>query len=98
MRLTIVPEDGAITIDGESYILDLSHMDPEIHAVQWYDTYGEIERKDPITKKMTSNQEISSIDEFQNIISAWQAEKDRIAALTVQQNTPIGNEPNVVID
>lgn len=46
MRLTIVPSDGAVYKDGKSYAqLDLSCAPENLHALQWYDTYGEIEFK-----------------------------------------------------
>ena len=97
MKFTIVPEDNAVTVNGEGYGgLDLSFIDPTIHAVQWYDTYGEIERKDPLTKRMTGNEEITSFDEFQLAIAAWQAKKDEIAVAAVKQNIPVGGEPNVI--
>lgn len=99
MRITIIPDDKTVTVDGEGYgNLDLSFIDPTIHAIQWYDTHGEIERRDPVTKKMTSNEEIMSIDGFQQALTVWQNEKDRIAAELIKQNTPIGNEPHVVIE
>ena len=46
MRITIIPVDGAVYVDGYSYSnLDLSGcgIPNEIHALQWYDTYGEVE-------------------------------------------------------
>jgi hypothetical protein len=46
MRITIIPVDGAVYIDGTSYSkLDLSFVPSGIHALQWYETYGEIEYK-----------------------------------------------------
>jgi hypothetical protein len=93
MRVTILPDDNSVSVDGEGYgNLDLSFMDVTIHAVQWYDTYGEIERKDPVTKKMTGNEEITSFDQFQQVITVWQAEKDRVAAeiaAVARQNIPV---------
>jgi hypothetical protein len=81
MRVTILPDDNSVSVDGEGYGgLDLSFMDADVHAVQWYDTHGEVERKDPVTKKMTGNEEITSLDQFQQAITAWQAEKDKVAA------------------
>jgi len=81
MRVTILPDDKSVSVDGEVYSdLDLSFLDPTIHAVQWYDTHGEIERKDPVTKRMTSNEDTTSFDAFQPAVTAWQAKKDEIAA------------------
>jgi hypothetical protein len=46
MRLTIIPEDGSVYKDNYSYSnLDLSFVPSNVHAFQWYDTYGEIEFK-----------------------------------------------------
>ena len=94
MRVTIVPVDGLVNIDGLRYLgLDLSFIPNNVHAVQWYDTYGEVEIKDPVTGKMISNDDINSLDSYQPAIDAWnsaklaeeaaavkKAEEDRMAA------------------
>ena len=100
MRVTILPDDNIVSVDGEIYDnLDLSFLDSTIHAVQWYDTHGEIEHKDPITKRMTENEEITSFDEFQPAIVAWQAKKDETAAaIAAAQNNLADDEPNVVAE
>jgi hypothetical protein len=44
MKLTIIREDGAVYKDGYSYSrLDLSSVPANVHALQWYETEGEIE-------------------------------------------------------
>jgi hypothetical protein len=96
MKLTIVPEDGVVTLDGESYAnLNLSFLDPTIHAVQWYGTHGEVEHKDPVTGKMTANREIQNIDEFQQAITVWQAAKD-MEESSLEAEKLVGNAPNVI--
>jgi hypothetical protein len=87
MRLTIVRDDGRVNIDGISFSgLDLTFIDAAIHAVQWYDTHGEVEIKDPTTGRMLVNELITSIETFQPAIALWQAEKkaqeeaDKVAA------------------
>jgi uncharacterized protein YprB with RNaseH-like and TPR domain len=46
MRLSIIISDGTVVKDGVALTgLDLSFVDTSIHALQWYDTYGEIEYK-----------------------------------------------------
>jgi len=43
-RLTIIPSDGAVYIDVDVYLnLDLSFIDPTVHALQWRDGAGWIE-------------------------------------------------------
>lgn len=49
MKLTIVPVDGTVLIDGVGYTnLDLSRAEvpQEVHALQWYANAGTIENKD----------------------------------------------------
>ena len=55
MRLTIIPSDGAVYEDGKAYLNLVWEGTPaDVHALQWYDTYGNIEYddgrpNDPIT-------------------------------------------------
>lgn len=57
MRLTIIPIDNAVYVDGECRIpLDLSGcgIPSDIHALQWYQTRGWVEFSDdgdPFTTK-----------------------------------------------
>jgi len=73
MRITIIPEDSTVSIDGVGYNgLDLSAIDPSVHAVQWYDTEGEVEIKDA-RGRMVENREITSFDDFAFVIPLWEA-------------------------
>ena len=77
MRVTIIPADGFVSVDGKGYgELDLSFINPSIHAVQWYGESGEVEVKNPATGKMVENREITSLDDFQSAIAAWQAARE----------------------
>lgn len=85
MRVTIIPSDGFVSIDGYGFSgLDLSGIDASVHAVQWYDTHGEIEVKDPVTKKMVANTEITSLEQFQAAINVWNAKKEKVLAAEAQ--------------
>ena len=43
-KLTIVPIDGLISIDGQGYTeLSMTDVPEDIHALQWYGKGGEIE-------------------------------------------------------
>lgn len=67
MRLTIVPDDKVVIVDGEGYFdVDVSSLDANIHAIQWYDTHGEIEFKDE-----TNNEKIEDISFCGPVVSAW---------------------------
>jgi hypothetical protein len=76
MRVTIIPTDGFVSVDGAGYgDLDLSSIDPSVHAVQWWGEAGEVEVKNPSTGKMVENRGITSLDDFQVALDAWQAAK-----------------------
>lgn len=93
MRLTIIPADGFVSIDGVGFgKLDLSFMAASVHAVQWYETHGEIEVKDPVTGRMVANEVITSIDAFQPAIDAWQAAKTAEEAAAAEAAEALANQ------
>jgi hypothetical protein len=101
MRVTIIlTDDASVAVDGEGYGgLNLSFMDPAIHAVQWYDTRGVVEYKDLVTGDMVSNQEITDFTPYQQAITVWQAEKERVAAeMAAARARVIGGQPNVIAE
>jgi hypothetical protein len=76
MRVTIIPTDGFVSIDGEGYNnIDLSFMDANIHALQWYTTDGEIERKNS-RGQIVTNEEITDLTPYQPALDAWQTIKE----------------------
>jgi len=96
MKVTIIPVDGVVSVDGVGFGgIDLSSLDPSIHAVQWYDTYGEVEYKDVFANAETTkpqNQFITSFAEYEPVLVLWQAAKDAEAAASVvfAADQPIG--------
>jgi hypothetical protein len=84
MRATIIPADTFCSVDGVGYVgVDMTTVNPTVHAVQWYGTHGEVESQDPLTGKMASNDAISSLDSFELVLeSYWQI---RAAADAEQQ-------------
>ena len=73
MRLTVVPSDKIIIKDGKEYkVTDLSYLDSNIHAIQWYDDKGEIEYVDG-----TSNLEITDITPYNQCVTDWEAAKTK---------------------
>jgi hypothetical protein len=68
MRLIIVLVDGAVYVDGVSYSnLNLSFVPAEVHALQWYDTYGEIEFK----RSFVDGQLIHPVNQMLTELPAW---------------------------
>lgn len=75
MRLIIVVDDGFVSVDDEGYEkIDLGQLKQNnIHAIQWYETYGQIEYRDA-----SPNLDIDSIDEFSWVIDLWNQRKYEI--------------------
>ena len=51
--------------------INLSFISANVHAIQWNDTYGEIETRDPTTGKILTNIEITDISPYQAAINSW---------------------------
>ena len=65
MRLTVVPSDKVVIKDGKEYtVSDLSYLDSNIHAIQWYDDKGEIEYVDD-----TANLAITDITPYNQCVT-----------------------------
>ena len=77
MRVTIIPEDQTILVDGEALKFPFT-ADSMIHAIQWYGNYGTIE------KKIGSAEQFDDFGIVQPFITLWQTRKDEIAALEAQ--------------
>lgn len=82
MRLTIIPSDGYVAVDGAPKVqpLDLSGcgIPADVHALQWYENRGWIEFRDddgPFTPK-PANQEITELPQWANacvaVHAAWE--------------------------
>lgn len=78
MKLTIIPEDGYIAVDGEGFTgLDMTGVAENIHAVQFDGNEGWIEFK----RNATPPQRIVTVHQFQAIINRHAALKAEQAAL-----------------
>ena len=69
MRVTIIRDDNLIIIDGRQIQVDLSDMPADLHAVQWEENHGHIERQGWM------NQPIDSLADFQMWIERWNVAK-----------------------
>jgi len=68
MRVTIIPQDSVIGVDGVFYQVDMTGVRAGVHAVQFDGAAGEIEFSD----KTNMNEPIDDLTEFQVIIDRWQ--------------------------
>jgi hypothetical protein len=75
MRVTIIADDGIILVEGQPEKVDLSTLNEEIHAVQWYGTVGEVEYKtDYVENTRKPNERISDFSPYQKFVDLWMVE------------------------
>lgn len=83
-RITIINEDKAMYIDGEAYSnLDVSSMPSELHALQWFDTFGHIEF---FTHPDGTTQANEAITELPSWVNPIKIEWDKAKAAKEQQD------------
>lgn len=76
MRVTIIPADGTVIKDNVAYTeLTFTLNEPNIHAVQWYDTFGEVELMDA-RGRIVENRAITDLSPYQSALTAWQDRHD----------------------
>lgn len=87
MRVTIIKDDNAVSIDGVRYSVDCSTLPRDFHVLQWDGSRGEIEfvshmyANDPTTWHKKPNQMLTDIASYQRFLEAWQhakAEDDKV--------------------
>lgn len=81
MRVTIIPADRIVLIDGIGFNnIDMAAMPTDIHAIQWFGDYGDVEIKDPATGRIVQNKTINSLAPYQFALLAWENAKTIAAA------------------
>lgn len=79
MKVTIIPADGVVTIDGRSIDgLDLKQFS-NVHAVVWDGTRGEVQVLDK-NGRISANVSITSLDAYAPAIAAWEAARQVLDA------------------
>jgi len=76
MRLTIIKDDNCVVKDSVAVnVTDVSYVPANVHAVQWYDSKGEVEYNDG-----TANLEITELGIYAQASTDHQAALDAEAA------------------
>jgi hypothetical protein len=102
MRVTIINLDNSVAINGKTYKdLDFTGFPDNIHAIQWYSTYGEIEYVVGDDGVKPPNQKIQSLEPYQNVLDKWeeaeQLELENIANLTPTKEQIITGKRNTLL-
>jgi hypothetical protein len=78
MRVTIVVPDNKVSVDGYPQTVDCAELAAEgKHAVQWYDTMGEVEFASTFDQKTMQtnrlpNEIITDFSAYQPYVDAWE--------------------------
>jgi hypothetical protein len=100
MRVTIVVDDNIVLVDGKPAHVDLSPLiEDHIHAVQWYDSKGEVEfRADDPMGDREPNERITDFSPFQSYVEKWKLQREadeRSARETQARMEEIGKQSKV---
>lgn len=83
MKISIIPADKTIVIDGVALVFDFPIFSTKVHAIQWNGTSGNIE----YTKgAATWFDNIAIVEPF---IEAYNAEKARLDAIAAANAAPV---------
>ncbi len=77
MFVTIINEDKYVSVDGIGYSGLSFNIPDNISAIQWKDNEGEVEYTE-VNKHKPQNTVITSIEEFNGAIQAWQIKHDSV--------------------
>lgn len=91
MKVSIIPVDGAVYVDGYSFAhLDLSGIPPNVHALQWEGESGWIEFENESEFCRPPNQSISELPEWATLaIEKFEkAKAEETARVQAFQNQP----------
>lgn len=99
MKLTIIPDDSFVAVDGNTSHrrLDLSscNIPQDVHALQWFDTKGWIEfddSVDPFAPK-PPNEEITTLPEWAlACVGVWEAWTPPLPPPTQSQPATTGTQ------
>jgi hypothetical protein len=102
MRVTIVVDDNIVLVDGKPAHVDLSPLIADrIHAVQWYDSKGEVEFRadddDPLGDRQP-NERISDFTPFNRYVEKWKVQREadeRLAREMQERMEEIGRQSKV---
>ena len=88
MRFTYVREDKVVGIDGKFLNIVNSSFDQEVDAIQWYETYGEIEF---VNRQERSNETFENISYIQPLIDLWST-KNQIQPIDTPSPMPYNGQ------
>ncbi len=78
MRVTIIADDSHVYVEEQALKVELTGLDEDIHAVQWYGVVGEIEYKyNAIENTRRPNERFTDFVSFQIFVDRWMVEAQK---------------------
>ncbi len=80
MRVTIIPSDNRVSVEGISETIDCSsvlEMCADINVIQWYGDHGEIEYWNGPGSRIKMNTAFDDFEIFQHLVDAWEVEAQK---------------------
>lgn len=101
MRVTIITDDSHVYVEGHALVVDLTGLDEEIHAVQWYGEVGEIEFKyNAVDNTREPNLRFDDFAPYQIFVARWmiEAQKEQPKLISVVAAREPNAEPMSVLE
>jgi len=93
MRITIITEDNVVGIDNTWIKVDCAELiDKKIRVLQWYEDFGVIEDFD------MKNYQISSLDEFEELLNKYNINKEEQEIIKLQQQKEAEDKALALVD
>jgi len=82
VRATIIPSDMFCSVDGVGFSgFDMASVATNVHAVQWFGTWGEEEIVDLETGRIIRNETIRNLEDYQAVLASyWEIRNTQYAA------------------
>ena len=78
MRVTIIPIDTFCAVDGIGLVgVDMRSVPKDVHAVQWFGTWGEEEILDLKTGLIYRNEKIDNLDAYHAVLNSYWSIRNR---------------------
>jgi hypothetical protein len=78
MRVTIIPIDTFCAVDSIGFdSIDMTSVPKDVHAVQWFGTWGEQEILDLQTGRIDRNEKIDNLDAYQAVLNSYWTIRNR---------------------
>lgn len=91
MRMSIIPDDLAVYVDGKRALVDMKGIPAEVHAVQWYGDHGWVEFKRN-RNGQKDNKMITGLGAYAKFLTRWKEVRIEDLQAVIDE---IGDDPEL---